>query len=248
MIRRARSDRSNVIWTARPPGGDPFWTPTPPAFTYPPLEPLAGTWRTWNISSGSQFRPPPPTTYGTSEFQAEMLEVYNTGISLTDDQRRLALFWADGAGTVTPPGHWNLIAIRLLKRKAMSTIKTAKLFSALNTAQADAIIACWDAKFAYWSLRPVTAIKRLVDASWLPLLPTPPFPSYISGHSATSGAASTVLGALFPAWRVDLSAMAAEAAVSRLYGGIHYRSDNEAGLQLGRKLGSVALRAYRIAR
>ena len=112
--------------------------------------------------------------------------------------------------------------------------------------QADAFIACWDAKYAYWSLRPVTAIRRLVDPSWLSYIVTPPFPSYVSGHSSTSAAASTVLAAFFPANAAQLRAMAEEAAVSRLYGGIHYRSDNEAGLTLGRRVGGVALHAYHV--
>ena len=117
----------------------------------------------------------------------------------------------------------------------------------LNTAQADAFIACWDAKYAYWSLRPVTAIRRSIDPTWLSYIATPPFPSYVSGHSSTSGAASTVLGAFFPERAEALDAMAEEATASRLYGGIHYRSDNEAGLELGRRVGDVALDAYAIA-
>jgi membrane-associated phospholipid phosphatase len=118
------------------------------------------------------------------------------------------------------------------------------LFAALNTAQADAFIACWDAKFAYWSLRPVTAIRQLVDPSWTSYITTPPFPSYVSGHSTTSAAAATVLSAVFPGNADELAAMAEEAAASRLYGGIHFRSDNEVGLEMGRRVGATAVRAY----
>jgi membrane-associated phospholipid phosphatase len=173
-----------------------------------------------------------------------MNEVYSLSRTLTDEQRRIADFWADGAGTVTPPGHWNLIAVDLLRAAEWSTQRSAQLFAALNTAQADAFIACWDAKYAYWSLRPVTAIRRLIDPSWLSYIATPPFPSYVSGHSATSGAASTVLAGFFPTRAEQLAGMAEEAAASRLYGGIHFRSDNEVGLALGHRIGHVALQTY----
>ncbi len=177
-----------------------------------------------------------------------MNEVYDVSQSLTDQQRRIANLWADGAGTVTPPGHWNAIAIDLVSGRGWSTLRSARLFSALNTAQADAFIACWDAKYAYWSLRPVTAIRRLIDPAWLSYIATPPFPSYVSGHSTTSGAASTVLSAFFPRRADELNGKAEDAAVSRLYGGIHFRSDNEAGLLLGHRVGAVALRAYGVRR
>ena len=246
LVARAESDGADAVWTGTPPQGPGVWVPTPPGYVYPPLEPLAGTWRPWNLETGSQFRPGPPPAYGSPQFLAEMREVYAVSRSLTAEQKRIASYWADGAGTVTPPGHWNVIAADLVRAAGWTTLRAAWLFATLNTAQADAFIACWDAKYAYWSLRPVTAIRRLVDPSWLSYIVTPPFPSYVSGHSSTSGAASTVLAAFFPANAAQLRAMAEEAAVSRLYGGIHYRSDNEAGLTLGRRVGGVALRAYHV--
>ena len=248
LIARARSDGSDAVWTGSPPKGDGYWVPTPPAFTQTPLEPLAGTWRTWNLRNGSQFRPGPPPEYGSPQFLAEMDEVHRVSLSPTDEQRRIADFWADGSGTATPPGHWNVIALDLLRDAGWSTVQQARLFATLNTAQADAFIACWDAKYAYWSLRPVTAIRRLSDPAWVSYITTPPFPSYVSGHSTTSGAASTVLAAFFRDRAGDLHAMAEEAAISRLYGGIHFRSDNEAGLVLGRRVGEVALDVYRVRR
>src|SRR5262245_10525425 len=249
LVGRAKRDGADAVWQAgTEPTGDPFWVPTPPANAYPPLEPLAGTWRTWNLRTGSQFRPGPPPAYGSARFLTEMNEVYDVARSLTDEQKRIADFWADGAGTVTPAGHWNAIAIDLVEAANLSTLRTTQLFATLNTAQADAFIACWDAKFTYWTLRPVTAIRRLVDANWVSYLPTPPFPSYVSGHSSTSGAASTVLAGFFPKRAGELAALAEEAAVSRLYGGIHYRSDNMAGLDLGRRVGRAALHAYHVDR
>jgi hypothetical protein len=246
LVARAQSDGSDAIWTGSPPTGPQYWVPTPPGFVYPPLEPLAGTWRTWNLHRGSQFRPGPPPAYGSARFLAEVDEVYAISQSMTEEQKRIADKWADGPGTVTPPGHWNQIALELVDAANLSTLRAGRLFSALNTAQADAFIACWDAKYEYWSLRPVTAIRRLIDPNWLSYIVTPPFPSYVSGHSTTSGAASTVLGAFFPDQASELDAMAEEAAVSRLYGGIHFSSDNESGLELGRRVGTVALRAYSV--
>ena len=246
LVARAQTDRSDAVWMGTPPTGPGYWVPTPPAYVYPPLEPLAGTWRTWNLRAGSEFRPGPPPAYGRAQFWAELREVHGVSKSLTAEQRRIAGFWADGAGTVTPPGHWNRIALDIPESTGWSTLRESRLFSALNTAQADAFIACWDAKYTYWSLRPVTAIRRLIEASWLSYITTPPFPSYVSGHSTTSGAAATVLGAFFPDRAAKLHAMAEEAAISRLYGGIHYRSDNEAGLALGRRVGEVATRSYHV--
>jgi membrane-associated phospholipid phosphatase len=227
--------------------GPAFWIPTPPGFVNPPLEPLAGTWRTWNLASGAQFRPGPPPALGSPQFLAETQEVYAISQSLTAEQKRISNYWADGLGTVTPPGHWNVIALDLVREADWGTLATARLFAALNTAQADAFIACWDAKYAYWSLRPVTAIRALIDPSWLSYITTPPFPSYVSGHSTTSAAASTVLSAVFPTRADELAALAQEAAISRLYGGIHFRSDNEAGLELGRRVGTAAVQAYSLA-
>src|SRR5262245_20576848 len=249
VVRRAGQDGADRVGPAgSEPKGDQFWVPTPPAQAYPPLEPLAGTWRTWNLRTGSQFRPGPPPAYGSADFVREVNEVYAVSQSLMDEQKRIADFWADGAGTVTPPGHWNAIAVDLLAGARLSTLRAAQLFATLNTAQADAFIACWDAKFTYWSLRPVTAIRRLIDANWLPYIATPPFPSYVSGHATTSGAASTVLAGFFPERAAELAALADEAAASRLYGGIHYRGDNVVGLGLGRRIGHVALHAYHTQR
>jgi PAP2 superfamily len=245
VVARARNDGSDRTWTGSPPTGDQYWVPTPPANAYPPLEPLAGAWVPWNLRDGAQFRPGPPPAYGSREFLAEMDEVWSVSQNLTDEQRRIASFWADGSGTVTPPGHWNQIATGMLASDGRSTLGTARVFAALNTAQEDAFIAAWDAKYAYWSLRPVTAIRRLIDPNWLPFIVTPPFPSYVSGHATTSGAAATVLESFFPESAAELDRMAEAAALSRLYGGIHFRSDNETGLALGRKVGSAALQVYR---
>jgi hypothetical protein len=242
VVERARSDGADAPWTGSAPTGDGNWVPTPPAFAPQPLEPLAGTWQTWNLASGSQFRPGPPPAFGSARWRDEVREVYDVSRLLTDEQREIALFWADGAGSVTPPGHWNQIALELIEERGMSTVQAARTLVTLNTAQADAFVACWDAKFTYWTERPVTSIRRELEAGWSPLIATPPFPSYVSGHSTTSAAAATVLGHFFPQARADLAALAEEAALSRLYGGIHFSSDNAAGLELGQRVGREALR------
>jgi PAP2 superfamily len=245
VVARARTDGSDAVFTGTIPVGPGLWVPTPPAFA-PPLEPLAGTWRTWNLRSGSQLRPGPPPAFGSAAYSAEIREVFDVSRALTAEQKRIADFWADGAGTVTPPGHWNQIALDLIRSHRLGLGKAAKVLAALNTGQADAFIACWDSKFTYWSERPVTAIRRELDPAFLSYIATPPFPSYVSGHSTTSGAASSVLSAFFPREARQLRAWADEAAVSRLYGGIHFRSDNEVGLELGRKVGRIAIERYRI--
>jgi hypothetical protein len=242
-VGQARTDGSDAVWFRTVPVGPGLWVPTPPAFA-PPLEPLVGTWRPWNIRSGSRFRPGAPPAIGSRRYARELREVYNVSQALTDEQKRIADFWADGPGTVTPPGHWNLIAVELIRGHRLSDRAAARVLAAMNTAQADAFIACWDAKFTYWSERPVTAIRRELDPGWLSHIGTPPFPSYVSGHSTTSGAASEILAAYFPGKARRLRTWADEAAVSRLYGGIHFRSDNDVGLALGRKVAKAALAEY----
>jgi len=243
LVARAASDGADAAFTGTPPVGPEFWVPTAPAFL-PPLLPGWGDVRPWNIGNPVALRPPPPPRPGEPAFEAEVREVYDVSRALTPEQRAIALFWADGPGTFTPPGHWNEIALGLVRTFGLDTAQAARVFAVLNTAQADAFICVWDAKYAYWSLRPITAIRREIDPSWSPLITTPPFPSYVSGHSGTSGAAATVLSAFFPSEAAQLHAWANEAALSRLYGGIHFPIDNEVGLALGTSVGEAALAAW----
>jgi membrane-associated phospholipid phosphatase len=240
LIERARNDGADTPFTGTIPVGSEYWVPTPPGFL-PPLLPRWGKVRPWNIADPVAVRPHPPPRPGEPAFEAEVQDVYRVSQTLTSEQRAIALFWADGPGTFTPPGHWNAIALDLASAHALDTTAAARLFAVLNTAEADAFICIWDAKYAYWSLRPVTAIRREIDPSWSPLITTPPFPSYVSGHSGASGAAATVLSAFFPAEATQLHAWAAEAAASRLYAGIHFPSDNQVGLALGTSVGEAAL-------
>lgn len=245
VIARAQADGSDAVWDGQIPDFS-AWQPTPPDFTPNPLEPLAGSWTTWNLDSGSELRPAAPPVPGSEQFITEAREVYEVGSSLTLEQEQIASYWEDKKGTYTPPGHWNVIARRLICQQGLSTPQAALIYATLNTAQADAFIAAWDAKYAYWSVRPVTAIRDRFDPEWWPYIITPPFPSYVSGHATTSGAASVVLAHFFPAQAEQLNGLAQQAAISRLYGGIHFASDNEVGLALGQAVAKKAL--ARVAR
>lgn len=154
----------------------------------------------------------------------------------TDEQLRIARLWADGAGTSTPPGHWNQIASDLVGVSGWSELRQARTFALLNLAMMDAGICCWDAKYTYYLLRPSQADGAITTPVGLPN-----FPSYTSGHAAFSGAAADVLAYLFPGRADALRTMADEAAVSRLYGGIHYRFDSEVGLAGGRSIAQLAI-------
>jgi membrane-associated phospholipid phosphatase len=170
-----------------------------------------------------------------------MREVYDVSKSLTVEQQQVAQFWADGPGTITPAGHWNTIALDLIKKYMVYTSEAAVILGALNTAQADAFIACWDAKYTYWEIRPVTAIRQGIDGTWTRYLQTPFFPSYVSGHATASAAAAEILAHFFPKDAGWLRDWAKTAARSRLYGGIHTAIDNEAGLRLGQHVAGATL-------
>jgi hypothetical protein len=226
-----------------------------------PLLPDWAKCRTFALPAADAADPGPHPDYSEepgSAFHTAALEVYETGKSLTDEQRLIARFWSDDPMlTFTPPGHWIAIVLQVAERDALPAELVASTLAKLGAAQADAFISCWDTKFRYNLLRPVTYIKRHIDKAWEPLLITPPFPEYTSGHSTQSGAASTVLTAVFgenfafddethvdEGWGVrsfpSFAAAAEEAAVSRLYGGIHYRFGNEKGLEQGRAVGAYA--------
>ena len=199
-----------------------------------------------------------------SQMYAEALEVYTTVKNLSPTQRETALFWADDPVlTATPPGHSLAIATQLLRQENATLARAAKVYLHLGVAIADAFIVCWRDKYVHNYLRPITYIRNVIDPTWNavsitdPLL-TPPFPEYPSGHATEAGAMATVLAALFgeeyaftdssmerlgfaPRTYDSFWAAAEEAALSRLYGGIHFRSANENGLAQGRCVGEAVL-------
>lgn len=202
-----------------------------------PMLPLAGKVKTWYDSTTlANGLPGPPPAIGTAEFNAALAEVREIADNRTREQWRIADFWADGAGTSTPPGHWNKIAADFIMENQFSELRTARTFALLNRALMDAAICCWNTKYRYYLPRPSQVDPKIKTATGIPN-----FPSYTSGHATFSGAASEVLSYIFPEKSQSLNQQAEEAAMSRLYGGIHYRFDNDAGLKCGKHIGSVAV-------
>jgi membrane-associated phospholipid phosphatase len=261
------NDNADAIVVA-PSGTDPgYWVPTPPAFA-PYLLPQWGFVAPFGMVSGPQFRPPGPPALDSAQWVTNYNEVKALGAAVgslrTAEQSQIALFWADGAGTETPPGHWNHIAQQVGAAMGNTMEQNARLFALLNIAMADAAICAWDAKYTYDFWRPVTAIRAgntdgnpatTPDPTWSSFIVTPPFPDYVSGHSIFSAAAATVLAMFYGTDNISFttgsdflpgvfrsfssfSAAADEAAISRVYGGIHFRFASEDGLASGADIGA----------
>jgi hypothetical protein len=200
--------------------------------------PNYGAVRNWLFNDVTKIaiRPPAPPQLGSEEFEKAINELKDYSKNLTREQFRIVSFWADGTGTYTPPGHWNRIASDLIVKNKMNELRAARTLALMNMAVVDAGVCCWETKFYYYIPRP-----SLVDPSIKTSTGCPNFPSYTSGHSTFSGAASTVLGYIFPAEKASLEAMAQEASISRVYGAIHYRFDCDAGLKCGKEIGQFAV-------
>jgi hypothetical protein len=237
------------------------WQPTAPKFANA-LLPHWGDNRPFALNAGDECEIAPAPVYSEekdSAFYQEGLEVYTTSQTLTDEQREIALFWSDDPGkTATPPGHWLSILNQVVNEQNLSLNRAAEAYAKLGIAVADSFIGCWSAKYDYNLLRPITYIHNVIDENWQPLLTTPPFPEYPSGHSVQSGAAAFVLTELFgEAFAFtdhthdghglqarsfsSFQQAAEEAAVSRLYGGIHFRAAIEKGLEQGECIGNKVL-------
>ncbi len=253
------------------------WVPTPPAYI-DGIEPNWGRLRPFVMDSSSEFRPTPPypfDTTRTSPFFRQVAEVYETGTKLTDDQRLIAAFWdcnpyvmnvrghaMYATKKITPGGHWMGIIGAAARKSGADMMKSSEAYARTSVAIADGFISSWDEKYRSNLVRPETVINTYVDEAWQPLLQTPPFPEYTSGHSVISAAAATVLTELFgdkfaftDSTEVEyglpvrsfssFNEAAAEAAISRLYGGIHYRQAIEEGQVQGRKVGELVIRSVR---
>ncbi len=233
------------------------WRPTPPTQA-PGVLPAWGNVTPFGIISGSQFRPPPPPALTSTQYRDAYNQVKDLGgatsLLRTDDQTEIAYMWVAGAGSVTPPGLWNQVAQSLAGSQSIDD--NARMFALLNMAEADAGIQCWDAKYFYNFWRPITGInlgdtdgndETIPDPDWIPLISTPAFPAYTSGHSTFSSAAATMLANWFGSDDFDFSVTsdgitrsydsfseaAHEASMSRIYGGIHWIFDGEWGLTGG---------------
>ncbi len=236
----------------------------------PALVPHWGRVRPFALRTGTQYRPPPPPSLRSLRYAAEVFTVQRLGArdgsTRTPEQTEIARFWGYGPGTATPPGHWNQIATAALASEPVDRhdlVDVARIYALMNVAMADAAIACWDCKYDIGLWRPITAIQladqdrnalTIADRSWMPLLETPPFPEYTSGHSTFSAAAAVALilgfGRDAVPFRVgsdDLpgverryarfSEAAIESGISRVYGGIHFWSGNVEGLESGLRIG-----------
>jgi hypothetical protein len=272
MIALRANDGSTNYVDYTPGSGPGVWQPTPPAYDNA-LLPQWATLQPFAMTSDSQFRPAGPPALDSQAWATAVNEVQSIGradsTTRTADQTQIARFWADGGGSYTPPGHWNTIAQTVAQQAGDSLADDARLFAVLDTTMADAAIVAWDAKYAYNAWRPITAIQNAdtagnpavqADPTWTPLLITPNFPEYVSGHSTFSGAAATVLDAFFgtsvsftsttPTLLgvtrsfTSFDQAAAEAGQSRIYAGIHFQFSNQDGLAAGRALGKYVLSTF----
>lgn len=248
---------SNFPASYMPPVGAGLWVPTPTAFQPIPLQPYWGNNRPIIPATNTTLVLPPPPAYSTvvgSEFYNYANEVYTLSSALTADQQNIALYWADGGGSVTPPGH----SISMLTQQIVANgdnLEVATLnYAKLGMAVMDAFINCWKVKYDYNLLRPITYIRDQMNPTWNSLISTPPFPEYASGHSTQSGAFAAVMNGIYgPTYAftdhthgssfggsrsfISFDEAADEAAVSRLYGGIHYTFSNELGKVTGKAIG-----------
>lgn len=226
-----------------------------------PLLPNWGSNRPFAMPAGTTCTISAPVEYSedpASAFYAQAQEVVDIKTALTPEQAEIARFWADDAMlSMTPPGHWVAIVMQIMDRDTAPLDTKVEVLARLGIAMADGFIGCWQAKFDYNTIRPITYIRAVFDPKWEPLLTTPPFPEYPSGHSVQSAAAATVLTAYFgedfafeDASRIDdglparsfssFWAAADEAGLSRLYGGIHFRAAIDQGQLQGRCIGAFA--------
>lgn len=260
ILARRTTDGSGTVVSYTPGTLPGEWRPTPPGFA-PAAVPQWGNVTPFLLASSSQFRPGPPPALDSAAYTAAYNEVKAIGAlgaaTRTLDQTNSALFWDISNGTT-----WNRIGLDMLADDGLSTLENARVMAKLSTGIADSLIAGFDAKYTYNLWRPVTAIREgdadtnpdtVGDAAWNPLFATPAHPSYVSTHSMQSGAAAAILLALLPDRSfcntigtdtrcfAGIGQAAEDAANSRLWGGIHFRFDNEAGLATGRQVGEWTL-------
>lgn len=204
----------------------------------PPMLPNFGQVKAWNMTPAQIVaeRPLAPTPTLSGEMDEQVAEVKYYADHMTRERLAIVHKWADGAGTYTPPGHWNQIAAGYITRAGFSEVRAARAFALLNMAIHDAGVACWETKYYYFNPRPTQLDPSIRTGTGIPN-----FPSYTSGHSTFSGSAAAVLSYLFPSDTQYFNDEATEASMSRLFGAIHYRADCEKGLVHGNKVGSYTV-------
>lgn len=235
VIARALSDGAEEVWTGSVPTGMGMWFSDTGD---PPMAPMGGEMLPWTMAHVDEFMPPAPPAFGSPEFLASLAEVRAYSDERTPEMTRIAQFYEYGPGTSSPAGQYGELAGELIARDGLSELEAARVYAILGVAMADAGIVAWRAKYKYWVLRPSQADPAITMPIGLPN-----FPAYPSGHSSFSGAAEVVLSAFFPADAAELHRFAEENGLSRIYGGVHYDFDNTAGLEIGRRIASLALSA-----
>lgn len=231
MVDRAKADHFTAPWTGTVPTGEGKWVSngTPAGATFGGVTPYV-------MTSGSQFRSPPPPAFGSAAFLADLGEIKTLAVNRTTAQRDIALYWNFPTGTFTPPGYWNLTAANYIDAHGLDERAATHTFAMTGVAMMDALIGCWDAKYYYWVLRPSQADPTITLTFGLPN-----HPSYPSGHSCASAAAATVLAQLFPSRAAEVAGWVTDAGLSRMYAGIHYRFDITAGKNLGDSVGQLTI-------
>ena len=237
VIARAKSDGAETPWTGSVPTGADMWRPTPNKFVQIPFDANAGSWRTWVVPNGSAFRLAPPPALGSAEFAQNLAELRALSSERTVEQADLARYWATDA----PSGKWEAYMRDEIEHRRLPPMHAARALAAASVAMYDAFVACWDSKFQYWLLRPISADPSAVKT----VFPTPPFPSYPSGHSTVSTAAAQVFAELFPDAATTYRQRARDASLSRVYAGVHYRFDVDSGDVLGEKVGRAVVEYMR---
>jgi hypothetical protein len=244
---------TNFPTSYTPPQGAGLWVPTAPGQLA--MQPFWGTTvRTFALANAAACDPGPPPPYSEqpgSAFYNEARLDYDISKTLTTEQTTIARFWADGPGTISGPGHSLAIVGEALAQQGATLADAAEAYARAGIADADALTAIWWVKYHYDLIRPVSYIQKVIDPTWTTLLPTPPFPEYVSAHSGQSAAVLTTLETLFgtnvpfddhahdadgfaPRHFDRIFAAAEEAGISRLYAGIHFQSGNLNGRALGR--------------
>ena len=195
----------------------------------------AGSWKPWLIAHGNTFRVPAPTNI---DWQKQLQLTKEALSKISPKQKSAVIFWAGNPGTVTPPGQWIIYANDYMWENNIPIEKMLEVRAVLAMTITDSLIAVYDSKYTYWIRRP-----NMLDPSIKTVMPTPNHPSYPAGHSTISGAASTILDFYFPKNKVVWNLSAYEASMSRIWGGIHFPADHEAGMALGRNVAKAALKA-----
>jgi membrane-associated phospholipid phosphatase len=224
-LARAATDGSDTKWTGTVPTGPGMWVGKDP------LEPLQGTWKPWLMTRGDQFRPGPPPAIDSVAFQEELALLKRINSSPTPSQRAIATnFAAKSLDFIWEPGY------ALVRRERLSVPREVRLLAPFAVLYFDAYIAAHDAKYTYWSLRP-----NMADTTIVPLIPVPNHPAYVLNAAIIASAVAELVGSMFPQEAAQWRYLGEEAGLSRIYGGIHYPSDERAGNQMGKSIAALAI-------